>query len=496
VVLQSLHVSKRAEQVRRSVLCAAMALQRAGADRQVKGESARNPAWLDKKDPRPSKSQPLAKVKRWRAGQAPSWATDAAPDSDKKDASAPSRRPDAAEARSAPVAEEVQRKSATEALSEHLQSGSDVSHPDSEQKRQLARERARARALQATQQEEDDDELASLPADEGMLEQTRHRHLAAAAASASTSATHKDATLIGTERYEDESENDDAGDEESEEDESSDEDEEDDVALARPMFVPKDKRATKHERELAQQETEDVEKREEERRERLRQQSKQLIEQEREALAQEADEAEKRTPAEAATRESDIDTDDEKDEHEQYEEWKLRELNRLRREREARQGKPEDEETRRMRQMDEEEKNEEAAKRAVQPGSQRKNSKAMFMQKYYHKGAFFQADADDVGGTAGTHEILHKRDFSEATGEDRVDKTMLPEPMRVRKGNFGLKNQSKWTHLANEDTTLKAREGSLASEKGSVVPEGKKNARVKGEEGLDKARGSKKKQGQ
>ena len=68
-------------------------------------------------------------------------------------------------------------------------------------------------------------------------------------------------------------------------------------------------------------------------------------------------------------------------------------------------------------------------------------------------GAFFQEAADDRFGTAGPQEI-YKRDFSEATGADRgVDKSNLPRAMQVRGDKFGKMGQTKWTHLAAEDTS-------------------------------------------
>ncbi len=33
------------------------------------------------------------------------------------------------------------------------------------------------------------------------------------------------------------------------------------------------------------------------------------------------------------------------------------------------------------------------------------------------------------------------------------DKSILPEIMQKRKGKFGMKGQTKYTHLSNEDTT-------------------------------------------
>lgn len=53
-----------------------------------------------------------------------------------------------------------------------------------------------------------------------------------------------------------------------------------------------------------------------------------------------------------------------------------------------------------------------------------------FLQKYWHKGSFFQDNPDETRGTTNTHEIS-LRDFSAPTGEDRVDKTTLPKVMQV-----------------------------------------------------------------
>lgn len=69
-----------------------------------------------------------------------------------------------------------------------------------------------------------------------------------------------------------------------------------------------------------------------------------------------------------------------------------------------------------------------------------------YLQRYYHKGAFFQDDEhrDDA---------LFSRDFMEATGEDAtVDRALLPEVMQVKK--WGLKGRTRYTHLADQDTTL------------------------------------------
>ena len=75
-----------------------------------------------------------------------------------------------------------------------------------------------------------------------------------------------------------------------------------------------------------------------------------------------------------------------------------------------------------------------------------------FMQKYYHKGAFFQSGTDHRLRKEGV-DALYLRDYSEATGNDRgVDKKALPSVLQIR-GDLGKRGRTKWTHLANEDTS-------------------------------------------
>mmetsp|Transcript_7958 Transcript_7958/g.20438 ORF Transcript_7958/g.20438 Transcript_7958/m.20438 type:complete len:109 (-) Transcript_7958:85-411(-) len=73
------------------------------------------------------------------------------------------------------------------------------------------------------------------------------------------------------------------------------------------------------------------------------------------------------------------------------------------------------------------------------------------MQKYYHKGAFFQSVTDGKVNASGVEEV-YKKDYSAPTGDDvylRSEK--IPEIMKVR--NFGKRGRTKWTHLSNEDTS-------------------------------------------
>jgi len=63
------------------------------------------------------------------------------------------------------------------------------------------------------------------------------------------------------------------------------------------------------------------------------------------------------------------------------------------------------------------------------------------LQKYYHKGAFYQDIESD------------KRDkvAIAAVGEDQFKKENLPKVMQVK--NFGRSGRTKYTHLVDQDTT-------------------------------------------
>lgn len=49
-----------------------------------------------------------------------------------------------------------------------------------------------------------------------------------------------------------------------------------------------------------------------------------------------------------------------------------------------------------------------------------------FLQKYWHKGAFFQDGSDNPYADAARDNIFG-RDYSAPTGEDKLDKTVLPK---------------------------------------------------------------------
>merc|ERR1712029_331284 len=86
---------------------------------------------------------------------------------------------------------------------------------------------------------------------------------------------------------------------------------------------------------------------------------------------------------------NEVNTDDENEEGE-YESWKLRELKRMKRDREEREARERDlQEIEKMRNMTEEERRHELKNNPRQITNKASKGKYKFMQKYYHRGAFF-----------------------------------------------------------------------------------------------------------
>lgn len=89
---------------------------------------------------------------------------------------------------------------------------------------------------------------------------------------------------------------------------------------------------------------------------------------------------------------NEINTDDENEEME-YEAWKLRELKRMKRDRDEKEAlEREQAETDRLRSMTEEERRLEAKNNPKIVTNKASKGKYKFMQKYYHRGAFYMGD--------------------------------------------------------------------------------------------------------
>ena len=141
------------------------------------------------------------------------------------------------------------------------------------------------------------------------------------------------------------------------------------------------------------------------------------------------------------------DTDDQNDINE-YNNWKERELKRIKRDIEKYESFiKEQEEIKKRRLMTETEIKEDNIRLGADSTKNRFRSKISFLQKYYHKGVFFQDEAEDDPNH------VYNRDFNLPTWEDTIDKTNLPKLLAKRRGNVWRKSQSKYTHLNDADTT-------------------------------------------
>lgn len=207
--------------------------------------------------------------------------------------------------------------------------------------------------------------------------------------------------------------------------------------LLKPVFVSKKERETVEERKRLEAEKEaeyeDQQKRDKERKKESRQLVIQEVKREEEAevMAQTASDGVEILPND----------EDDINEEEELEKWKIRELKRIKRDKEKQEEfEKEEAEKERRRNMTDKELELEALKN---PKKHRPRGNMRYLQKYYHRGAYFQD---------GGEEELFMQDFNEATGEDRtVDRTLLPTVLQVKK--FGLKGRTKYTHLVDQDTT-------------------------------------------
>ncbi len=222
--------------------------------------------------------------------------------------------------------------------------------------------------------------------------------------------------------------------------------------MMRPVFVSKNARSTvKDEAQLAAEEEEAARAKAAEEQERVAA-SKQL-------LGERVAEAKSAAAAALVQKKEFVPINvDDVDETQEYELWKVRELSRMKREREERRIWVEQKaEVERRRLMDDDEI-------LAEDGDRGKGEKAKlkFLQRYYHKGAFYQDELKQQYGD---------EDFSAPTGADAdiADKSLLPAVMQVR-SKWALRGRTKYTHLTNEDTTFaggqsdRARFGELPAE--------------------------------
>ncbi|CZT13711.1 hypothetical protein WAI453_008124 [Rhynchosporium graminicola] len=245
-----------------------------------------------------------------------------------------------------------------------------------------------------------------------------------------------------TEEEEDDSEEGSEEESGSEEEESS-EDEAPRRVLMRPTFIKKDKRNAIQGNKPEDTRTEDEIAAEEEKRK--KEAADEIVEEQiRKDIAARAAGKKNWDDEEAL---DEVDDEDGVDPDAEYAAWKLRELKRIKREREAiEQREKELEEVERRKNLTEEERKREDDEFIAKQKQERDGKGKMeFMQKYYHKGAFYQDDAEAQG--------LGQRDIMGSRFADDVDRELLPQALQMRDmTKLGKKGATKYKDLKSEDT--------------------------------------------
>ncbi|KAJ5690132.1 hypothetical protein N7462_004524 [Penicillium macrosclerotiorum] len=243
--------------------------------------------------------------------------------------------------------------------------------------------------------------------------------------------------------------------EESSEEESSSEDEAPRRMLIRPTFIKKDKRNAAGQGAEAQSQapisSADSAADNELRRAQRQEKADQLVRDqlEKEAIARSsAHKAWDEDEVVEADDEEAIDDRDGVDPEAEYAAWKLRELKRLKREREAiEEAEKEREEIERRRNLTAEERDREDREFLAQQKEDREANRGQtgFMQRYFHKGAFFRDDQEKEG--------LDQRNVMGRRFVDDVARETLPQYMQVRDmTKLGKKGRTRYRDLKTEDT--------------------------------------------
>ncbi|KAJ5160104.1 uncharacterized protein N7482_007108 [Penicillium canariense] len=149
-----------------------------------------------------------------------------------------------------------------------------------------------------------------------------------------------------------------------------------------------------------------------------------------------------------ADEEAAIDDRDGVDPEAEYAAWKLRELKRIQREREAiEEAEKEREEIERRRNLTAEERDREDREFIANQKEEREATRGQtgFMQRYFHKGAFFRDDQEREG--------LDQRNVMGRRFADDVAVETLPQYMQIRDmTKLGKKGRTRYRDLKTEDT--------------------------------------------
>ena len=254
----------------------------------------------------------------------------------------------------------------------------------------------------------------------------------------------------GEDKGEDEDEEEEEEEEESSEEESSSEGEAPKRVLLRPTFIKKDKRNAQDTSTTAGASAPDTAA-EAEKQEALRKEKADtLIRDQLEKAAIERNEARKQWDDDEAEvgEEGAIDDTDGLDAEGEYAAWKLRELKRVKREREQIEAsEKEREEVERRRNLTAEEREREDREFISKQQEEKEATRGQsgFMQRYFHKGAFFRDDLEREG--------LDKRNVMAHRFVDDVSRETLPQYMQVRDmTQLGKKGRTRYRDLKSEDT--------------------------------------------
>lgn len=239
-----------------------------------------------------------------------------------------------------------------------------------------------------------------------------------------------------------ESESGSGSEEESSEEEESSSEEEAPKKLLRPVFLKKNER---NKVVAPVKSTEDIAAEEEARRQ---EQSRAIVQEQVEQRAAERAAGKKDWDDDVEDADMNaIDDTDGLDPEAEYAAWKLRELKRIKRERLAiEEAEAERAEIERRRNLSAAER--EAEDRAFidqQKEERADRGDVQFMQKYFHKGAFFSEELKELG--------VDRRNLMNARFEDQTNREVLPEYMQIRDmTKLGKKGRTRYKDMKTEDT--------------------------------------------
>lgn len=333
---------------------------------------------------------------------------------------------------------------------------------DSDEERERSRRRARAKARRAARDSDDDEqpqyvEGDIVPGDQIQEESEEEDDDAIAARRAAIreklrarrqaeEEEDQDKDEMAIEEEGDEEKKEEAEDSDEWETDTDDESEEESKRpLFRPVFVSKAERDTVTERQAMEQKEIEAEEKRLLELEQRKLETRQMVADEIRRGDHEVSTANQDVDESNIAMPDDADVANEEDHDTEVEAWKLRELKRIKKAKEEREEYIEElAQTERRRNMTDEERRLDDIR--IGKNAPKDKAEMKFMQKYYHKGAFYM-DEDSIKDKGD----VRLRVADGATLEDKFDRAALPKVMQVKK--FGFAGRTKYTHLVDQDTT-------------------------------------------